>query len=187
MVKKIATLLLGMLLLFALAACGGAAGGTDGGANNSDTNGGGNNNEDITPLPPAEKTEEELLAENPLFSSALPADQPFTAGGITFEITAVTVNPSPNEDNPTKTIKVFIDYPYEIKTVAHTNFSVCDVENAEYESVLPDGLDYMGQYREEGKDGRVTFIVPRKYDHYLLKAEFPNEDAVYVHFNLNDY
>lgn len=45
----------------------------------------------------------------------------------------------------------------------------------------------MGQYREEGKDGRVTFIVPSKFDNYLLKVQMPDNEPVYVHFNLNDY
>lgn len=135
----------------------------------------------------AEKTEEELMRENPLFSSALPADQAFESGGISFRITNVTVVPSPNEANPEKTVKVFVDYPFEVKTVTSDCFSVVDAESREYRAVLPDGLDYMGPYRETGKDGRVSFMVPRKYDYFLLKAQASETEPVYVLFCLNDY
>lgn len=164
MVKKLAVILLAALTLLMFTACGG------------------NQNN-----PPAEKTEEELMAENELFQKASEAADPFEHNGIQFRITSAVVNLSPNEENPNKTIKVYVDYPYEIKTVTYEHFSVIDPAGDAYVSLLPDGLDYMGPYREEGKDGRVTFIVPRKFDNYLLKVQMPGNEPDYVHFDLGDY
>ena len=158
-----------LIAIFSLAACQNGGAGESGTADESVSAG----------QSSAEKTEEELMAENELFADAIPASESFVHNGIMFRVTS--------EDNPTKTIKVYVDYPYEIKTVAYDHFSVIDPAGETYLSLLPDGLDYMGQYREEGKDGRVTFIVPSKFDNYLLKVQMPDNEPVYVHFNLNDY
>jgi len=134
-----------------------------------------------------EKSESELISENVLFSQALKAEESFIYNDITFKITNVFVTFSFNEDNPEKTIKVYVDYPYEIKTVEYSHFSVIDPNGDEYKSVLPDGLDFMGQYRLEGEEGNVSFIVPSKYDNFLLKLQMFEEPPVYVWFNLNNY
>lgn len=181
--KRIAVFLLSFIALFSFAACQGGGSGTgsdsDGGSMSSEFS------ESQSSVP--EKTEEELMAENELFADAISASESFVHNGITFRVTSVFVTFSPNDDTPTKTIKVYVDYPYEIKTVAYDDFSVIDPAGETYLSLLPDGLDYMGQYREEGKDGRATFIVPSKFDNYLLKVQMPDNEPVYVHFNLNDY
>lgn len=175
--KRIAVFLMSLIAIFSLAACQNGGAGESGTADESVSAG----------QSSSEKTEEELMAENELFADAIPASESFVHNGITFRVTSVFVTFSPNDDNPTKTIKVYVDYPYEIKTVAYDDFSVIDPAGETYLSLLPDGLDYMGQYREEGKDGRVTFIVPSKFDNYLLKVQMPDNEPVYVHFNLNDY
>ena len=162
MFKKIAAALLAALALFACAACG-------------------------APQTAEEKTEEELMAENPLFAQALPAEEGFACGGISFRLTRALVNMSPNDDAPNKTIRVFVDYPYSVKTVTYEYFSVIDPAGERYGALLPDGLDYMGPYRQEGEDGRVTFIVPSEFDNYLLEVHLAGEEPVYVHFDLNDY
>lgn len=177
MLKKAFLIIFSLIFAFALIACES----TD----NSESQSTVTENES-TVLEP-EKTEAELIAENPLFEQAISADQSFTYNQITFKVTNVFVNFSFNEDKPDKTIKVYVDYPYEVKTVEYKHFSVIDPSGAEYDSLLLDGLDFMGQYRQEGEAGSATFIVPKKYDNFLLKVQMGEEAPIYVWFNLNNY
>lgn len=101
-----------LIAIFSLAACQNGGAGESGTADESVSAG----------QSSAEKTEEELMAENELFADAIPASESFVHNGITFRVTSVFVTFSPNDDNPTKTIKVYVDYPYEIKTVAYDDF-----------------------------------------------------------------
>lgn len=131
------------------------------------------------------KSETEKMQGNQKFTTALDNSLPFVNGGVTFKFESAQVNMSPNEDSPTKTIKVYVDYPYEIKTVEYLHFSIIDVDNTEYEAVLSDGLDWMGKYRQEGKAGKVTFILPAAYNHFLLKVKLDAENPTLVYFQLD--